>query len=70
MTFSYTVVTCKPAFQVRDAAKCQFDPKELVSGIITIYLNLGKEPCFCEALPRDGRSFSMDLFPQANRVLR
>ena len=41
-----------------------------MSGIITIYLNLGKESCFCEALPRDGRSFSMDLFPQADRVLR
>jgi len=55
--------------KVRNAAKYHFDPKELVSGIITIYLNLGKESCFCEALPRDGRSFSMDLFPQADRVL-
>ena len=56
--------------QVKDASKYNFNPRELVSGIISIYLNLGKEQSFCEALPRDGRSFSMDLFIHAERVLK
>ena len=55
---------------MKNAAKYHFKPGELVSGIITVYLNLGKEQRFCEALPRDGRSFSMDLFSQAEKVLR
>lgn len=56
--------------KVRDAAKYHFSPRTLVRTIVAIYINLGTENCFCEALPRDGRSFSMDLFPQAERVLR
>lgn len=56
--------------KVKNASKYHFDPKSLVSGIISIYLHLGREECFCEALPRDGRSFSMDLFSQTLRVLR
>lgn len=56
--------------KVKDASKYHFEPKKLVRGIIAIYLCLGKEQSFCEALPRDGRSFSMDLFPQAERVLK
>ena len=47
-----------------------FNPGELVSGIVSIYLNLGREREFCEALPRDGCSFSMELFANAEDVLR
>ena len=55
--------------QVINAEKLNFKPDELVSGVIKVYLNLGKEISFCEALVRDGRSFSMDLFAQARRVI-
>ena len=56
--------------QVRDTEKYHFNPRTLVMNIVAIYINLGQEKCFCEALPRDGRSFSLDLFPQAERVIR
>ena len=59
-----------PFLQVKDSSEYNFEPRELVSGIIDIYLNLGREEIFCAALPRDGRSFSMDLFTQGERVLR
>ena len=55
--------------QVREAEKYYFEPRTLVKNIVSIYINLGQESRFCEALPRDGRSFSMDLFSQAERVL-
>ncbi len=58
------------SLQVKDSSEYNFEPRELVSGIIDIYLNLGREEIFCAALPRDGRSFSMDLFTQGERVLR
>ena len=65
-THTHTLLTT----QVKDAEKkYHFNPKELVTGITLVYLNLGEEQAFCEALPRDGRSFSMDLFIQVERVL-
>lgn len=56
--------------QVKDINKYHFRPGELLTAIVTVYVNLGNEQCFCDALPRDGRSFSMDLFAQAERVLK
>lgn len=57
-------------FIVKNREKYNFDPRELVSGIIAVYINLSEEPEFCQAIPRDGRSFSMDLFDMALNVLR
>ena len=57
-------------YQVKNMEQYHFNPGELVSGIVSIYLNLGREREFCEALPRDGRSFSMELFANAEDVLR
>ncbi len=62
-------MSCPPS-QVKDSSEYHFEPRELVSGIVDIYLNLGREEIFCAALPRDGRSFSMNLFTQGERVLR
>ena len=56
-------------WQVRDARQLNFKPDELVCAVVTVYVNLGKEDIFCEALLRDGRSFSMELFAQARRVI-
>ena len=46
-----------------------FYPHNLVRNVVAVYINLRHEKQFCEALPRDGRSFSMDLFSQAERVV-
>lgn len=58
------------ALKVQNADKYNFNPLQLARGIIFTYLNLGTEESFCAALPRDGRSFSPELFPHAERVLR
>ena len=56
--------------QVKEKEKYNFDPRELVSGIISVYINMGREEEFCKAVHRDERSFSMDLFDKALGVLR
>lgn len=54
---------------MKNARKLNFKADELVSAIVTVYVNLGRESNFCEALLKDGRSFSMELFAQARRVI-
>ena len=56
--------------QVKDKAKYGFKPEELVSGIVTIYVHLGQEEAFCMEVPRDERSFSIELFDRAASVMR
>ncbi|KAL5489656.1 hypothetical protein EMCRGX_G018774 [Ephydatia muelleri] len=56
--------------KVKDLQRYNFNPKELTRSLVCVYLNLGHEQAFCEALPRDQRSFSMDLLHQAEQVLR
>ena len=41
----------------------------MVSNICDIYLNLGSEDKFCEAVSRDDRSYSSEFFPLAKEVL-
>ncbi|XP_011405143.2 PREDICTED: ubiquitin conjugation factor E4 A-like [Amphimedon queenslandica] len=57
-------------FNVKDREKYNFDPKALVSSIISVYNNLGKEVEFCQAVPRDERSFSIELFDMTLNVAR
>ena len=64
-----TLGTFALSFQVKDAKELNFKPDELVLLVVTVYVNLGKEINFCKALLGDGRSFSMDLFAQARRVM-
>lgn len=47
----------------------QFVPKILVSNICKIYINLGDYDNFCLAVSQDGRSYSHELFEQAEVVL-
>jgi len=57
-------------FKVKNLEEVEFHPKEIVSNICDIYLNLGnKSDQFCRAICRDGRSYSADLFQQAINVL-
>ncbi|CAI8017104.1 Ubiquitin conjugation factor E4 A [Geodia barretti] len=55
---------------VEDMDKFHFKPKELVSSIVAIYVNLGQSSEFCRALPQDGRSFSIELLEESARIMR
>ena len=59
----------KKNLKVKDFDKYDFKPQELVANICKIYLNLGDCDSFCQAVSRDGRSYSHDLFVQAEKVL-
>ena len=47
----------------------QFRPRQLVANICRIYINLYGDDSFCSAVSRDGRSYSVGLFQQAEMVL-
>ncbi|KAK6339107.1 hypothetical protein TWF696_009891 [Orbilia brochopaga] len=55
--------------RVKNPQKYRFDPKTLLSEMISIYLNLGTRPDFVRAIAADGRSYSPDLFPRAHAIL-
>ncbi|KAJ6264294.1 Ubiquitin conjugation factor [Drechslerella dactyloides] len=55
--------------RVRGPQKYRFDPKTLLSEMISIYLNLGTRPDFVRAIAADGRSYSSELFPRAYSIL-
>ena len=54
---------------MKDFDEYSFKPQETVSHICQIYLNLSESDEFCLAVSRDGRSYSRDLFIQAEKVL-
>jgi ubiquitin conjugation factor E4 A len=55
--------------KVKNFDEVEFKPKEIVSNICDIYLNLGTENRFCKAICEDGRSYSADLFDSAIEIL-
>ncbi|KAK7018070.1 Ubiquitin conjugation factor E4 A [Halocaridina rubra] len=55
--------------KVRDMEKYEFRPAETVSDICTIYTHLYSDPAFCLAVSSDGRSYTPQLFSQAQAVL-
>jgi ubiquitin conjugation factor E4 A len=55
--------------KVKNFEEVEFKPKEIVSNICDIYLNLGSEENFRRAVSSDGRSYSSDLFPLAREIL-
>lgn len=65
----------KKNFKVKDLKEYEFKPQELVRDICKIYQNLGAPDdayaeFFCSAISRDGRSYTGDLFPLAQVVLK
>ena len=54
---------------MKDFDEYDFKPQEIVSHISQIYLNLGDDENFCLGVTRDGRSYSHELFVQAEQVL-
>lgn len=76
--FLFQVGPKKKNFRVKDLGVYEFKPQDLVVDICQIYLNLGtsgkdevtgRVKAFCSAISRDGRSYSPDLFSQAEAVL-
>jgi ubiquitin conjugation factor E4 B len=56
--------------KVKEKDKYNFQPRLLLSKLVEIYINLYKQDKnFLEAVIRDGRSFSMDLFHKATHYL-
>ena len=55
--------------KVKNFEEVEFKPREIVSIICDIYLNLGTETRFCQAVCQDGRSYSADLFTSAIEIL-
>ncbi len=59
--------------KVKDPKKYGFDPKSLLSQIVTVYLHLGDadpENAFATAIARDGRCYSDVLFMDTANILR
>jgi len=57
------------SFKVSNLEKYSFRPGEVVAKISQIYLNLSDSHGFVAAVPRDGRSYSPELFTRTERVL-
>ncbi|KAF3924310.1 hypothetical protein ABW21_db0207704 [Orbilia brochopaga] len=55
--------------RVKNRQKYRFDPRTLLSEMISIYLNLGTRPDFVQAIAEDGRSYNAELFPRAHAIL-
>lgn len=56
--------------KVREPEKYRFRPKELLSDVMGIFVELGPRVEFQEAVAKDGRSYSKDLFERAQRIAR
>jgi ubiquitin conjugation factor E4 B len=52
----------------KDMDKYGFDPKELLSKVLQIYINLSSEPAFLQAVAGEGRSYSKSLFDRALHI--
>jgi ubiquitin conjugation factor E4 B len=56
--------------KVRDPEKLKFNPRELLSDVIQVFLNLSDQPKFIQAVAGDGRSYSKELFKSAVEIGR
>ncbi|GAA5956492.1 hypothetical protein JCM8115_000586 [Rhodotorula mucilaginosa] len=56
--------------KVKEPEKYHFKPKELLSDVLQIFLQLGPHTAFQTAVAKDGRSYSQDLFQRATRIAR
>lgn len=55
--------------KVEQASKYHFNPKALLAEFIDIYLNLGKQKRFVEAVAKDERSYKPANFESATRIM-
>lgn len=54
--------------RANDMTKYGFDPKELLGKVLQIYINLGDEFAFIQAVASEGRSYSKELFDRASAI--
>lgn len=54
--------------KVREPEKYRFRPKELLSDLLDVFLELAPRQEFQAAVAKDGRSYSKDLFERAQRI--
>ena len=72
LNFNQVVLTgdkCKN-LKVRDPGKYRFNPKDLLSMIVDIYLNLRTKQGFVIACARDGRSYRREVFLKTTAILK
>ncbi|KAK6205368.1 ubiquitin elongating factor core-domain-containing protein [Scheffersomyces amazonensis] len=55
--------------KVSNPEKYDFEPKKILTYLCEIYSNLSKQEKFMIAVSRDGRSFNLDYFKRAERIL-
>ncbi|KAF8315752.1 ubiquitin elongating factor core-domain-containing protein [Cantharellus anzutake] len=56
--------------KVENVEKYRFNPKQLLSDILSIYLNLSDEPDFIQAVAAEGRSYKKEVFERAAGIAR
>ncbi|EPQ54429.1 hypothetical protein GLOTRDRAFT_139020 [Gloeophyllum trabeum ATCC 11539] len=56
--------------QVKDKEKYKFNPRQLFSDILQVYLNLSDQGDFARAVAEDGRSYKKELFEKAMYIAR
>ncbi len=56
-------------FKVKNLEEYEFRPGEIVTNICKVYVNFTDCDAFVDAVSRDGRSYSPELFRQAEGVL-
>ena len=54
--------------KVREPEKLKFNPRELLSDVIQVFLNLSDQPQFIQAVAGDGRSYTKELFESAIEI--
>ncbi|KAI0259835.1 ubiquitin elongating factor core-domain-containing protein [Gloeopeniophorella convolvens] len=54
--------------RVENREKYHFNPRQLLSDVLQVYLNLSDQPDFVRAIAGDGRSYRKELFEQAARI--
>ena len=72
LNFNQVVLTgdkCKN-LKVKDPTKYRFSPKNLLSILVDIYLNLRGQRAFIEACAADGRSYRREVFDKTSGILR
>ncbi|KZS93704.1 hypothetical protein SISNIDRAFT_474241 [Sistotremastrum niveocremeum HHB9708] len=56
--------------KVKDMDKYQFNPRQLLSDILQVYINLSGEGTFVQAIAGEGRSYKKELFERAAGIAK
>jgi len=54
--------------RVREPEKLKFNPREMLSNILQVFINLSDQPQFVQAVAGDGRSYTKELFENAAEI--